>query len=64
MGTAPLLQIVLFLFIIIGLPQRLLGAQPVRFQQLLEAAKKEGELNLWSSTPEEDVAPKIVARSI
>jgi iron(III) transport system substrate-binding protein len=37
-----------------------LAAQPARYQQLLDAAKKEGELNLWSSTPEEEVAPKLV----
>lgn len=60
MGSAQLLQAVLLLFITIGLPSLLPGAQPARFQQLLEAAKKEGELNLWSSTPEEEVAPKLV----
>jgi hypothetical protein len=46
MRSAQLLQAVLLLFITIGLPSLLPGAQPARFQQLLEAAKKEGELNL------------------
>jgi iron(III) transport system substrate-binding protein len=39
----------------------LLEAQTTKFQQLLEAAKKEGELGLWSTTPEEDVMPQVVA---
>jgi iron(III) transport system substrate-binding protein len=38
-----------------------LDAQTTKFQQLLEAAKKEQELVLWSTTPEEDVMPQIVA---
>jgi len=38
-----------------------LHAQPTKFQQLLEGAKKERELILWSNTPEEDVLPQIVA---
>ncbi len=37
-----------------------LNAQTTKFQQLLEAAKKEPELVLWSNEPEEDVLPQIV----
>jgi iron(III) transport system substrate-binding protein len=35
------------------------GAQTTKLQQLLDAAKKERELNLWSSTPEEEVIAEI-----
>jgi iron(III) transport system substrate-binding protein len=35
--------------------------QTSKFQQLLEAAKKERELVLWSNTPDEDELPPIVA---
>jgi iron(III) transport system substrate-binding protein len=37
-----------------------LGAQQKILQQLVENAKREGELNLWSTTPDESVTPKIV----
>jgi iron(III) transport system substrate-binding protein len=36
-------------------------AQATSLQQILEGAKKERELILWSNTPEEDVLPQIVA---
>lgn len=37
-----------------------LGAQAKIPQQLVENAKREGEINLWSTTPDESVTPKIV----
>lgn len=37
-----------------------LDAQTTKFQQLLEAAKRERELNLWSNTPEEEVIGEVV----
>ncbi len=37
-----------------------LGAQAKIPQQLVENAKREGEVNLWSTTPDETVTPKIV----
>ena len=49
-----------FIFITIGQTRSLWGAQTVSFQSVLEGAKKDGELNLWSNTPEEETMPKIL----
>jgi len=50
---------VLALLTLVAVPP--LGAQTNKFQQVLEAAKKERELVLWSTTPEEEMTPQIVA---
>ena len=53
----------LFIFLVlmtIGKTISVWGAQAVSFQSVLEAAKKDGELNVWSNTPEEETMPKIL----
>lgn len=51
---------IILVFLIMAAATPPLGAQSTKFQQLLGAAKRETELNLWSSTPEEEVTPKLV----
>jgi iron(III) transport system substrate-binding protein len=53
------LTLLALLTIVVAVPP--LDAQTSKFQQVLEAAKSERELVLWSNTPEEDVMPQIVA---
>jgi iron(III) transport system substrate-binding protein len=44
----------------IGKTRSLWGAQAASFQSFLEAAKKDGELSIWSNTPEEETMPKLL----
>lgn len=51
---------VFLVFVVMAAATPLLGAQTTKFQQVVEAAKKEGELNLWSNTPEQEVINQLV----
>jgi iron(III) transport system substrate-binding protein len=52
--------LVLLVVMTIGKTRSLWAAQAASFQAVLEAAKKEGELSVWSNTPEGETMPKLL----